>query len=578
MQEHYPFVRDDILPSFWANAIQRLLSNYVAPNFRLTQQDATHVQVVAGANEDAAVIVIDGNWRWNEATVSRAHPGGAAATFDVFVTAKANAIVNAPAPFTDNTDYSFALAIVAAGATPPIVAGTVDLFRKIGELTWDGAAITSVTQLVGVTPADVTQAEFDAGIAGRQPLDSDLTAIAAVLTTAFGRGLLAVADAAALRVAAGSVIGTNVQAFDSDLAAIAALATTAVGRSLLAAADAAAIRTISGAQQQDADLDAIALLSTTAVGRSLLAAADATAIRTISGAQLQDSDLDAIALLATQAFGRSILTMADAATARTALGLTPSVEDIIAAVMGSGLPRTGPARLAKGTFAGAAVQTIYTVPAGKIAIITGVRANNQSGAAAPLFSYVNGAATTDRVGEGFNIPNGYPADLLMSHFNFTATGELKGRPLTLLAGDTLRADGTGATSGYSVFGYEINVASLPAGIALLRQKGSTAVAGVTTIYTVPVGKKAIVTSVRLTHNNAAAATLFSYLNGAAAADRIGFAGTIAQNHMCDAMLSQANAGQVPPNPPDPYILEAGDTLRVDAVTSTAWLVTGVELG
>lgn len=35
-----------------------------------------------------------------------------------------------------------------------------------------------------------------------QPLDSDLTAIAALSTTAFGRGLLALADAAALRSSA----------------------------------------------------------------------------------------------------------------------------------------------------------------------------------------------------------------------------------------------------------------------------------------------------------------------------------------------------------------------------------------
>ena len=47
-----------------------------------------------------------------------------------------------------------------------------------------------------------TQAELDAAIAALsgsyQPLDSDLTAIAALTTTAFGRGLLALADAAAL--------------------------------------------------------------------------------------------------------------------------------------------------------------------------------------------------------------------------------------------------------------------------------------------------------------------------------------------------------------------------------------------
>lgn len=89
-----------------------------------------------------------------------------------------------------------------------------------------------------------------------QPLDSDLTAIAALSTTSFGRGLLALADAAALRASAGLVLGTDIyskaavdsgfQPLDSDLTAIAALTTTSFGRSLLALADAAAARTALG--------------------------------------------------------------------------------------------------------------------------------------------------------------------------------------------------------------------------------------------------------------------------------------------------------------------------------------------
>lgn len=45
--------------------------------------------------------------------------------------------------------------------------------------------------------------ELYAAILDLQPKDSDLTAIAALTTTAFGRALLTMADASALRVAAG---------------------------------------------------------------------------------------------------------------------------------------------------------------------------------------------------------------------------------------------------------------------------------------------------------------------------------------------------------------------------------------
>jgi hypothetical protein len=61
-----------------------------------------------------------------------------------------------------------------------------------------------------------------------QPLDSDLTAIAALTTTSYGRSVLTTADAAALRTLAGAVIGTNVQAWDADLDALAALASTGI--------------------------------------------------------------------------------------------------------------------------------------------------------------------------------------------------------------------------------------------------------------------------------------------------------------------------------------------------------------
>ncbi|MBX3751394.1 MAG: hypothetical protein KF897_15050 [Opitutaceae bacterium] len=62
--------------------------------------------------------------------------------------------------------------------------------------------------------------------AAYQPLDSDLTAIAALTTTSYGRSFLDRADAAAARTLMGVVIGTDVQAYDVDLSAFGNLATT----------------------------------------------------------------------------------------------------------------------------------------------------------------------------------------------------------------------------------------------------------------------------------------------------------------------------------------------------------------
>lgn len=101
-----------------------------------------------------------------------------------------------------------------------------------------------------------------------QPLDSDLTAIAALATTAYGRAFLALADAAAGRTALGlgtastSAVG-DFQPIDSDLTAIAALTTTAYGRAFLALADQAAlVALLPSYQPLDADLTAIAALTT----------------------------------------------------------------------------------------------------------------------------------------------------------------------------------------------------------------------------------------------------------------------------------------------------------------------------
>lgn len=98
-----------------------------------------------------------------------------------------------------------------------------------------------------------------------QPLDSDLTAIAALSTTAYGRAFLALADAAAGRTALGlgTAATTAASAYDTAGAAAAAQAAS---------------------QPLDSDLTAIAALTTTAFGRGVLALANAAAASAYLGA------------------------------------------------------------------------------------------------------------------------------------------------------------------------------------------------------------------------------------------------------------------------------------------------------
>lgn len=142
-----------------------------------------------------------------------------------------------------------------------------------------------------------------------QPLDSDLTAIAALATTSYGRAFLALADAAAGRTALG--LGTA--------------ATQATGAFDAAGAAAAAQ---AASQPLDSDLTAIAALTTTSYGRALLALADGAALAallpalSITNAQLAGSI--ALAKLATDPLARAnhtgtqlMATISDAGTLAT---------------------------------------------------------------------------------------------------------------------------------------------------------------------------------------------------------------------------------------------------------------------
>jgi hypothetical protein len=156
-----------------------------------------------------------------------------------------------------------ALGVNPQGGAADLAARLAALDSTVGGKESAGAATSAVSAHVGAADPHGDRAyalaQAAAAQAASQPLDSDLTAIAALSTTSFGRGLLALADAAAGRTALGlgSAATTAATAYDaagaaasaqaasqpvdSDLTAIAALTTTSYGRALLTLADAAAL-------------------------------------------------------------------------------------------------------------------------------------------------------------------------------------------------------------------------------------------------------------------------------------------------------------------------------------------------
>ena len=93
-----------------------------------------------------------------------------------------------------------------SGTTLITLAGTGSTFvRTLHFIFTGGAWVLLDAGADSTAAADLAAAvaALTASIGGKQPLDADLTAIAALTTAGFGRGLLALADAAALRTAGG---------------------------------------------------------------------------------------------------------------------------------------------------------------------------------------------------------------------------------------------------------------------------------------------------------------------------------------------------------------------------------------
>lgn len=171
-----------------------------------------------------------------------------------------------------------------------------------------------------------------------QPIDSDLTAIAALSTTTFGRSLLESANAAALMTLIGA------QPLDSDLTAIAGLTSAANKLPYFTGSGTAALADLSASGRALIDDESAAAqlttLGVTAAAQTVLDDATVGAMLTTLGGQPLDTELTALAGLTSAAdkvpyftgsgtaavtdltaTGRSIIDDTSVANVRTTLGL-----------------------------------------------------------------------------------------------------------------------------------------------------------------------------------------------------------------------------------------------------------------
>ncbi len=183
--------------------------------------------------------------------------------------------------------------------------------------------------------ADAATARTNLGLGAIATLNS-VTASLISDASANGRSLITAANYAAMRTLLSLVPGTDVQAYDADLAAIAALTTNAFGRGLLTLADAAALLSTAGAaaashQHAAGDINSgtfpTARIADDAITYAKLQNVSATD-KVLGRSSAGSGDVEEITFTAAM---RALADDVDAATQRQTLGVfQPTVTDFTA--------------------------------------------------------------------------------------------------------------------------------------------------------------------------------------------------------------------------------------------------------
>lgn len=189
-------------------------ANVTHPDF----DSATYVKfVVTGTNVTAYITNLVDSLIASNANISESKLDAALAR-DSEVTSAISALSSVYQPL--DAELTALAGVSANGLLARTGAGTV----SARTLTGDSEIVVSNGDGVSGNPtlSIASSIARDAEVAAAyQPLNSDLTSIAALTTTSTGLGLLDDADQAALRTSIGVIIGTDVQAFDPDLADLA---------------------------------------------------------------------------------------------------------------------------------------------------------------------------------------------------------------------------------------------------------------------------------------------------------------------------------------------------------------------